>query len=525
MEKQKKPLFTASDKIKHEYCAKIVRIGEMKPIENSDFLVQTIVDGNSIVISKGMFEVGEPVIYCMNETQINKDFLSANNQFEIGEYEMNSNAKEVASLIEEGKEDEAKKLVGFFNKHGRVKLIRLRGCPSYGCIFKKESLAIWNKRFARENLEEYLTVDENGYEHPFDFDTVDGKLFAQAYVPPLPSRVNSGVNKRDKLAERFDRLIPGQFVKMYDTEQLQSNMWRFNPETEVSITVKQHGTSIILANVLTRIPIKLSFFQAGKNKKIKREIKTIQKQYRRFYWEKQNDMKRLSKLQEDIVKDFRIDYGPIYSSRTVIKNQYINKGVTPGFYGVDIWSEYGDLMKPFIPKGVTVYGEICGYLTGSSRMVQKEYDYGCEQGENFLMPYRITYTDPEGNKTEWDVEEVYGWTLKLINEHPELAKRVKPLTILYKGTLGDLYPDIDKAEHWNENVLEAMKNDKEHFGMEENEPLCKKKVPREGIVVRINGDQMGEAWKLKTFKFLEREKGLMDKNQVDIEMADNYGQE
>ena len=70
MSKNNKPIFTASEEMKSEYCAKIVRIGEMKPIEGSDFLVQTIVDGNSIVISKGMFETGEPVIYCMNETQL-----------------------------------------------------------------------------------------------------------------------------------------------------------------------------------------------------------------------------------------------------------------------------------------------------------------------------------------------------------------------------------------------------------------------------------------------------------------------
>ena len=135
--------------------------GEMKGIEGSDFLVQTFVDGFSIVVQKGQFTEGEPVIYCMNETALNKDFLAANNQFEIGLAEMNANAKEVMALQEEGKIDEAKKLVGFFNKHGRVKLIKLRGCPSYGCIFKKDSLVRWKKKLADEDLESYFTVDES----------------------------------------------------------------------------------------------------------------------------------------------------------------------------------------------------------------------------------------------------------------------------------------------------------------------------------------------------------------------------
>ena len=247
MAKNSKIFFTASENMKNEYCAKIVRIGEMKGIEGSDFLVQTIVDGNSIVISKGMFETGEPVIYCMNETQLNKEFLSVNNQFEIGSLELNKNAKEVLALMDEGKNDEAKKLVGFFNKHGRVKLIRLRGCPSYGCIFKKESLVNWNKKLEDVNLEDYFTIDENGYEHPFEFDTVDGKLFAGGYVPPMPEvrhgRTDKLFRKRMKRLQRFDRMIPGQFSYHYDTSQLQRYMWRFTPDVNTSISVKYHGTS------------------------------------------------------------------------------------------------------------------------------------------------------------------------------------------------------------------------------------------------------------------------------------------
>jgi hypothetical protein len=528
MSKNTKPIFTASENMKNEYCAKIVRIGEMKNIEGSDFLVQTIVDGNSIVISKGMFETGEPVIYCMNETQLNKEFLSVNNQFEIGSLELNKNAKEVLALMDEGKNDEAKKLVGFFNKYGRVKLIRLRGCPSYGCIFKKESLVNWNKKLEDVNLEDYFTVDENGYEHPFEFDTIDGKLFAEAYVPPMPEvrhgRTDKLFRKRMKKLQRFNRMVPGQFSYHYSTSQLQANMWRFTPDKVVTISDKLHGTSSCNANVLTKIPIRLSLTQQYSNKVIKREIKMLRCKEQRFYWQRDIVKKRRKALEAKLIQNYRIDYGPVYSSRGVIKNQYINKNVTPGFYGVDIWSEYGELLKPYIPKGITVYSEICGYLTGSDKMIQKGYDYGCKRGENFIMPYRITFTDPEGNKTEWNVTEVYGWTINLIKEHPELAERVHPINILYHGTLGGLYPEISTTEHWQENVLQALKDDKEHFGMELNEPMCINKVPREGIVIRIDDDEKAEAFKLKCFKFLSKEGAELDANGVDIEMADAYGQ-
>ena len=71
-------------------------------------------------------------------------------------------------------------------------------------------------------------------------------------------------------------------------------------------------------------------------------------------------------------------------------------------------------------------------------------------------------------------------------------------------------------------VAREKEKDKEHFGMEELEPECINKVPREGIVLRIMEDPVSEAFKLKSFRFLDRERSEMDKGQVDMEMADAY---
>jgi hypothetical protein len=59
--------------------------------------------------------------------------------------------------------------------------------------------------------------------------------------------------------------------------------------------------------------------------------------------------------------------------------------------------------------------------------------------------------------------------------------------------------------------------------MEELEPMCKIKVPREGIVIRIDDDPTNEAFKLKCVRFLGLEKEAMDKGEVDIEMTQGYG--
>lgn len=120
---------------------------------------------------------------------------------------------------------------------------------------------------------------------------------------------------------------------------------------------------------------------------------------------------------------------------------------------------------------MTIYGEICGYLTGCQSMIQKSYPYECQPGENNIMIYRISTMGEDGKKYEWNVQDVYDWTVKLIDRMKDAYdnnwKRIHPIDILYHGTLSDLYPEIDEDNHWNENVFDKLKNDKEHFGMED----------------------------------------------------------
>lgn len=266
-----------------------------------------------------------------------------------------------------------------------------------------------------------------------------------------------------------------------------------------------HNTSFICGKVHVKMPISLPIHK--------------------WLWNKFIDLTGLFKNKRII--DYKVEYGNVTSSRKVIKNQYINKDVKDGFYSVDVWSEYGDLIYPYLDEGMILYGEICGYETGKEKWIQKEYDYGCEVGENFLMPYRITTTNDDGTKKEWNVEDVYNWTVQLITNHPELGDKIHPITIFYHGTLGDLYPELSLTEHWHENLLEMMKNDKKHFGMEKNEPMCKNKVPREGICIRKDDDEFPECFKLKCDKFREMEAKLINdieqgKEDISEEMTETY---
>ena len=80
----KNKLLDASSEMNTEYCAQVVKIGELKPIEGSDYLAQVIVSGTSMVIRKDEFKTGDYAIYCKNETALNSDFLSLNNLYEVG---------------------------------------------------------------------------------------------------------------------------------------------------------------------------------------------------------------------------------------------------------------------------------------------------------------------------------------------------------------------------------------------------------------------------------------------------------
>ena len=519
-------MFTKSDNFKGEYCAQVVKIGPLEPIENSDFLVKAVIGaGYQVVVGKNDVKEGDVMVYAKVETELNQEFLSVNNQYELSERHLNKNFEEVQALIDDGKVDEAKKLVGYFNKHGRVRIVKLRGCPSEGCLFTIDSIKKWKPEVENFDFEQCFQPNEEGVVEPFNFDTIGNDLFCKAYVPRInmPSARKDRAEKRNRKIKRFNRMVEGQFSFHYDTSQLADNMWRINPDTMVTISVKVHGTSHIVGNLLVKKP-KYGIGSRIQAKKISKKIRGARRWPTRFYWQRDIKKKKLAALQSILDNQYTLDYGNVTSSRGVIKNQYINRGPQNHFYGQDIWSEYGAKLFPYLLKGMTVYSEICGYVGKTTSMIQKGYDYGCNPGESFIMPYRITFTDENGDRTEWEVTEVYGWTKKLLEEHPEAASWLKPINILYHGTLGALYPDLSREEHWNQNVLGKLREDTQLLGMELNEPMCKNKVPREGVVIRIDNDIRSEAFKLKTYKFLGKEAELIDKGEVDIEMQDAYAE-
>lgn len=510
-------LFTKSEKFNQEYSCRVCRIGQVIPIANSDFLGSVIIGGETIVVRKDQVKENDVFFYVTKENVLQHDFLSNNNLYMFEKYTLNSNGKDVqellrkANFIEDAKEkdkllEQAKRSCGFFNDTRRVRAKKIREVYSAGYIFGKDELIRW-----QPNLKEQIEAFDMESNVDLFFDTVGGVEFCHVYIPKpntppqRKSRNNKKIEgKRQKRVEKFDHIIPEQFTFHYNTTKLGDAIYLFKPDTPITVSVKLHGTSCILCNILCNFPIKLPKYKVWYNKIVD----------------------KIPFLKKFRITDTYQEYDVVYSSRGVIKNQYINeKASDGGFYGVDVWEEYYKLLKDYIPRDLTIYGEIIGYLPNSQKMVQKKYDYGCEPGTNKLMIYRITTNMADGSKFEWEITEVKEWTEKLIKDHPEIADRIHVIDVLYHGTLANLYPEISTEQHWHENVIMALKKDKEHFSMELDEPLCNNKVPREGIVVRIDNDIYKQAFKLKTDAFAIMEGRLVDAGEVDIEMANtNYGE-
>lgn len=517
--------FVLTEGANPNYLATICKIGEMFPIEGADRLVKTVINGYDIVIPKTHKE-GDIVVYFPVETSICEQYLSANNLYEMCEFERNTNAQEVmdiltkAESLKEGDIEghnallaDAKSKCGFFNKHGRVRILKLRGQYSQGFVADVDSIIKFDNSLTDVDWESMVGCQ---------FNEVNGIEFCKKYVPfTQERREHSKGNqslwkKRMRKLKKFNRLVDGQFEFHYDTKMLAEHIGQLTPDDVVSITLKVHGTSAIFANVLTNK--KSDFTKEYCKNKLRKFLKVKNRNLTKF------QIERFKKSYTEYMMKPVQEYGIIYSSRSVIKNQYINPSAQ-SFYGTDIWGCVSRVVSPYITEGMTVYGEIVGYLEGTQKFIQKNHDYGCKPGEWKFMPYRITETDEFGNKIEWDIDKVDEWTRNLVAEHTELANKIMFLNILYYGKIGDLYPDIDKETHWHSNVLARMKSDKDRFLMEMDEPLCKNKVPREGIVVRKVGDPLARAWKLKTLRHYGKEAEAHDKGEADIEEMESMSME
>lgn len=356
--------------------------------------------------------------------------------------------------------DQSKK--GFFEPSGRVKAIKFKGVISTGFVIPISSLDPF--------VDSYPGVGK-------EFTTINGNDLCWKYKPVHQQSTTTKESRFNKKLKRFDKLVPNQFRFHESTAHLAKNLHQFKEDDIIVVTDKWHGTSAVFSNVLV-------------NKELT--------------WK------------DKIAKFFGVSvvdkvYDNLYSSRSVLKNQYINKEQGGGYYGEDIWAVVNKELADKIEQGITIYGEIVGYLE-SGKMIQKGYDYGCPLGlvnskpgdpvdksvdkaEHRFVVYRITYTKPDGSVIEFSWQQIKDYCLKY---------QLETVPELYFGVCG-----ITDQDEFLKLLVDQH--------LEKKCTYCKNDVWAEGIVVRIDGKQSYSAYKLKSKNFIEGETKALDKNEVDIE--------
>jgi hypothetical protein len=233
-------------------------------------------------------------------------------------------------------------------------------------------------------------------------------------------------------------------------------------------------------------------------------------------------------LKRIIPKIQEFEYGNLYSSRTVIKNQYINKEATAGYYGEDIWGIVDKEVKTKIEPGISLYGEIVGFLP-SGKAIQHGYDYGCKQEakgfkpedyqapEHKFLVYRITYTKPDGNVIEFSWQQIKNYCQKYQLEHVKELYFGKAKNHTWNGDWDDM---INIEEPWREMFFKDLSHS---WNLEKDCNYSANKVPAEGIVVRKDGLETYSAYKLKSKRFLEKESKQLDEEAKsgEINIEDN----
>jgi hypothetical protein len=417
------------------YAATVVELKSFVDLAGCDNIKAALIFGNSVIVSKST-QAGDIGLFFPVETQLDKEFLGANNLFRKPEL---------------GNVDPEQK--GFFEEHGRIKAVKFRGHKSEGFFIPISALC-------------YISVKGDGSWMGLNvgdtFDVLNGNEICRKYVPK--QKPGSGPNlgaKVPKQAPLTDKIVPDQFRFHTDTENLRRNIHKIQPTDYISISDKWHGTSVVVSKVLT---------------------------IRELPWYE----RLLQRLGVAIKTE---EYGFVYSSRKIVK-------AVNGVYTSDIWGVVAKVLEDKIPVGYTLYGEIVGY-TPEGSPIQGEYTYGCQKGSHKFVLYRVTATNATGKAIELTWHQMKEFAAKTgIEMVPELwyGQAREFLSASYIN--------------WHDDLLKKLES---HYVNDHMCPFNGDKVPAEGIVVRIDGLHECQAFKLKNFKFLERESKSLDKGELDVE--------
>lgn len=436
--------------------------------ENSTNYVCTVVEIKNLFPIEGADKIQRCVVNG-NDVVVSKDVkLGDKMLYFVSGTKLNEDYCKYNNLLDKAESNNDTTKKGFIShKQFRVKAIRLRGIVSDGMLMPLESLGF----------------DGNAWDSDLkpgdEFTDINGISICEKYFVPIRNSNPGG--KAPAKQPKISRLVENQFFLHNDTDNLRKNIHKLNANDIIGIHYKKHGTSAVFGNVL-----------------VKKNLKWYEK--------------LAKKLGLNVIDTH---YDVVYSSRKVVKNEYLNPNQDGGFYGEDIWSVVAKEISHLIPKNWTLYGEILG-CTPSGAFIQDGFDYGCQKGEHKFYVYKISVVNPDG--------QVIYLTDKQIQEWCEKVGLLFKDTFIYYGMVDSIfesreYMDWDvlvrdqEYDSWKENLLAFLEfkyNEKDCY-------MCVNKVPEEGIILRIEKLEHYEAYKLKSKRFILGESEAQEKGQENLE--------
>ena len=401
-------------------------------------------------------EPGTVGLYFPLETEIMPLFLGPNNLYRKAEYG-NSNPESKG---------------GFFEQSGRVKCMKFRGHRSEGFFIPLASIT--------ESASPGVVIKE--LEVGVEFDTINDHQICRKYIPRHQRQGGMGGSKKGpKKFKKEDLIHDGQFRFHYDTAQLKRNLHKLELDTPISISDKWHGTSVVVGHLATK---------------------------RILNW-RERLLKRFGvRIQED-------EYGIIAASRRVVKSVAGEAAQDKNhFYDTDLWSLVGQENANRIPKGFTIYGEIVGFTPAGS-YIQKGYAYRCATGQHRLLIYRVTFTNHDGNVIELSWNQLKEFCQTYGFETVVELWVGTPRQIVDEWTLRLQEKGREPHEDWRVLFTNAL-----DFKYLEKKCEYNPGLPNEGIVIRVDHLHESEAYKLKSFSFLERETKMLDEGAEDLETSE-----
>ena len=458
------------------YCAMVVALSTFTDIPGRDRIKTAIIKNYKVIVGNDSKE-GDIGLFFPVETALSPLFLASNNLHTTSE--LNG--------------DPSKK--GFFSEKGRVRCQRFGGAPSEGFFIPLNSLAAFTSEYNSLNVGD-------------SFNSIDGIEVCKKYIIPTKNNGSTAKGESRKKAVKISRIVEDQFRFHNDTENLRYYSHKVNPNDLISISNKIHGSSFIVSNLLTTVSSwqqllasKLpSVPKISKKKKLLAKLLTpIFNKYIDFGNYLLN--KQSSKTQYDI----------IWASRRVIKNEGFCDNAS-NYYDCDIWGLVAEKIKDVIPKGITIYGEVFGFLPSGGAIQQvggQAFDYCCAPKTWDFIVYRMTSTNVDSKVIELSWPQIL-----------EFAKTwgLKTPETYYYGLAKNYAPEIPTETHWHENFLNKLEAD---FMNDRDCPLCANTVPEEGIVVSIDALYNRLSLKLKQKRFLSKETEELDKGNIDMESIDD----